>query len=116
MGQNEEPFAVVGSANLGRAEYSRRNAIAQPLQSRDEGVELSVRVPSDVLSEQTIRPALGHDPEDLLDKEPVVVGSEVPADLAVGLARVTRSDAIHDSTPRSSVEGGKVRPDRSRME
>jgi hypothetical protein len=106
----------MGSADLGRAEYSRRNAIAQPLQSRYEGVELSIGVPRDVLAEQTTRPALGHDSQDLLDEEPVVAGSEVASDFAVWLARVSRSDAIHEATPRSSVEGGKVRPDRSLTE
>jgi hypothetical protein len=106
----------VGSANLGRAEYSRRNAIAQPLQSRDEGVQLSVAVPCDVLAEETSRPALGNDTEHVVDEESVVVGPALSADLAVGLARVARSDAIHDSTPWASIEGGKVRPDRSRVE
>jgi hypothetical protein len=106
----------MGSANLGRAEYSRRNAVAQPLQSRHEGVQLSVAVPCDVLAEETSRPALGNDAQDLLDKESIVVCAALSPNLAVGLARVARSDAIHDSTPWSSVEGGKVRPDRSRVE
>ena len=32
---------------------------------------------------------------------------------AEGLAGESRSDEIHDSTPRFSVEGGKVAPNRS---
>jgi hypothetical protein len=77
---------------------------------------LAVGVPRDVLAEETTRPALGHDSEDLIDEESVVVCPALSADLAVGLAGVARSDAMNDATPRSSVEGGKVSPDRSRME
>jgi hypothetical protein len=34
---------------------------------------------------------------------------------AVGLARQTCNEAIHDAAPRLAVEGGKVRPNRRRM-
>ena len=32
------------------------------------------------------------------------------------LARVTRSDEIHDSTPRAAVEGREIVPDRSAIQ
>jgi hypothetical protein len=102
-------------ADFGRAEYSCRNAVAHCFQCRDECLKLSVRIPWDVLAEETMRPYPLHDGEDALDEPSVVVFSEALSGEAVGLARVARSDAIHDSTPRSRVEGGKVRPDRRRM-
>jgi hypothetical protein len=46
----------------------------------------------------------------------IVSGAEPLAGDAVALARVARSDEINDATPRSSVEGSCIRPDRSRMQ
>lgn len=102
----------MASADLGRAEYSRRNAVSHPLQTRDQCRKLSVDVPRDVLAEETSRPALVDDAEDLIEQEAVVVGPQLEAGVGVRLAGVARSDAMNDATPRSSVEGGKVRPDR----
>ena len=75
VGHEEQPLASVGSAHFGRAEYSDRNAVAQPLQCRDEGGELSVRVPRDVLAEDTGRPHFRDDANKLFDEEAVVVGA-----------------------------------------
>lgn len=115
MGHDEQSLASMAGADFLRAEYSRRNAVAQSFQCRDEHAKLSVRVPRDVLPEDTTRPALGYDPDDMIKEPSVVVGSKALSGNAVGLARVAANDAIHDSTPRSSVEGSNVRPDRSRM-
>jgi hypothetical protein len=112
VGHDEQPFPAVAGAGFGRAEYSCRNAVAQPFQSRDEGGELSVRIPRHVLAEDTIRPALGDDAQDLIDEEAVVVGPAPLAGDGVGLAGISRSDAMNDAAPCSSVESGEVRPDR----
>jgi len=103
-------MAVSSSA---RAEYSCLNAIAQCFQCWDEGGELAGRVPRHVLAEETERPALGNDAHDLVDEEPFIVRAEAAPGDTVGLAGIAGSDAMNPSTPRSSVEGGKVRPDRS---
>ena len=63
-GHDEQSLASHGIAGFGRAEYSCRNAVAQPFQWRDDGVELSFRVPRHVLSEDNIRPALLRDADD----------------------------------------------------
>jgi hypothetical protein len=76
---------------------------------------LSAEVARHVFAEDTIRPALVHDPEQLIDKPPVVVRSLTLSRDAVGLAGVSRSEAMNEATPWSSVEGSSVRPDRSRM-
>lgn len=99
-----------------RAENSCLNAVAQSLQWRDEGGELSGRVPRDVLSEQTERPALVDDAHDLINEEAVVVGAEPSPSDAVGLAGISGSDAMNAAAPWSSVEGGKVRPERRRSQ
>jgi hypothetical protein len=75
VGHDEKPLALMGSANLGRAEYSRRNAVAQLLQCRDESLELAVAIPCDVLSEETIRPALLDHAQDLIDEPAIIAGS-----------------------------------------
>lgn len=47
---------------------------------------------------------------------PRIFGALAPPRDAERLARVSRSDEIHDSTPRASVEGSQVRPDRERSD
>jgi len=115
VGQDEEPLAPVASAGLGRAEYSSRNAAAQPLQSRDCDGELSGKVPRDVLAEEGVSPAAVEDVDGAI-KEPSIVGlaEPLPGD-AVSLTGIARQDAIHASAPRWSVEGSQIRPDSSRM-
>jgi hypothetical protein len=114
-GHDEQSLAPHGVAGRGRAEYSCRNAVAQSLQCRDEGVELLGGIPRHVLADDKIRPALLGDAADLGSEEPLSARAcALPGD-AVVLARVSRSEDIHDATPRSAVEGGKVAPDRRRM-
>jgi hypothetical protein len=115
LGHDEQSLAPHGVASGGRTEYSCRNAVAQPFQSRDDGCELSVRVPRDVLAEDKIRPALLGKPADLGRKEPLSTGSCALSGDAVVLAGVSRSEDMNEATPRSSVEGEHVRPDRRRM-
>ena len=115
LGQDEQSLPAHGVAGLGRTEYSRRNPVAQSLQWGDDGPELSVRVARDVLPEDTIRPALGGDAVDLGSEEALASGSgALPGD-AVVLAGIARSEDMNVATPRSSVEGEHVGPDRSRM-
>lgn len=78
----------MAGTDLGRAEYSDRNAVAQSFQCRDDGGELPVEVPRDVLAEDTIRPNFIDDAHDLIDEETVVIGTEPLAGVAVGLAGV----------------------------
>lgn len=52
---------------------------------------------------------------DVAPEPSVVLSSSSPSCHGEGLAREARSDEIHDATPRSSVEGGDVVPDRSEI-
>lgn len=71
-------------------------------------------MPRDVLAEETTRPHAVDDADDVVEQPAVVVGAEHGPGEAVGLAGVSRSDAIHDATPWARIEGGRVAPDRSR--
>lgn len=103
-------------SGFGRAKYSAFNAVAHSLQCWDESGELPVGVPRDVLAPETERPALIDDAENLIDEEPIVEYPKTLSGDAVSLAGITGSDAMNSATPRSSVEGGKVRPDRRRIQ
>lgn len=116
VGHDEQPLASVGETEFLRAEQSDRNAATQSFQCRDEVSELPVRVPRDVLAPETTSPAAVKGVDHAIG-EPSLVGiTEAAAGDAVGLAGIARHDAIHCATPCSCVEGGKVRPDRRRME
>ncbi|KQM92214.1 hypothetical protein ASE70_14970 [Sphingomonas sp. Leaf22] len=102
-------------SGLGRAEYSARNAAAQPLQCRDGGGDLSCEVPDDVLAEEHSSPAFVEHLDRAVEQPSVVGGTEPLSGDAVPLAGIARQDAIHCAAPCSSVEGSQVRPDSSRM-
>lgn len=72
-------------------------------------------IPRDVFAVETIRPALVGNPQDLINKEALVIGPALVAGDAVGLAGIAASEAMNESTPWSSIKGGEIRPDRSRM-
>lgn len=115
MGQDEQSLSPVLGADLGRAEYSDRNAAAQPLQCWDGDRKLSDEVPDDVLAEEGMSPAAIVDVDGAVEQPAVVSLAEPLSGDAVSLAGIARQDAIHRATPCSSVEGSQVRPDRSRM-
>jgi len=115
VGQDEQSFPAVAGADFLRAEYSDRNAATQSLQCRDGNGKLSVRIPSDVFAEEGVSPALVENLDCPVEQPSLVEFTAPFSGNAVPLARVARHDAIHCATPCSSVECGKVIPDRSRM-
>ena len=66
-----------------------------------------------VLQEHVTGSNVTDDPADVWPEPTVIVSSGALACCAEGLARKTGSDEIHSATPRASVEGAQVRPDRS---
>ena len=103
-------------ADFFRAKNSDRNAATKIFQCRDEVGELTIGVAGDVLSEETTSPAFVEDADNVFCKPAVIVGTEPLSSNAVGLAGIARSDAMNDAAPCSSVERGKVRPDRRRSQ
>jgi hypothetical protein len=115
VGHEYNSFAAMAVSGFARAENSDRTAIAHCFQCWDECGKLSVCIPRHVFAHETKRPALIDDTQDLIGEKSLVIGPAALSGDAVWLARVSASDDIHDAAPRSSVEAGKVRPDRSRM-
>ena len=74
-----------------------------------------MRVPRHVLTEDKIRPALLGNAGDLGGEEALAFGPGALTGDGVVLAGVSRSEDMNDATPRSSVEGSHVGPDRRRM-
>ena len=72
-------------------------------------------MPSDVLEESKRGLALHEHAQNVRPKVARVVGARsLPGD-AEGLTRVAASDAIHDATPRATVEGSQAGVDRSEV-
>lgn len=71
---------------------------------------------ADVLAKEDRGAGLFEDAGDLGPEPALVFGAKPLAGVALSLARVARSDDIHDAAPRSAVEGGNVVPDRSRRQ
>ncbi len=115
LGKDEGSLPPHGISGLGRAEYSDRNAVAHLFQWWAEGVELFAKVPRDVFAEDTIRPALAGNAGDFGGEEALAGLSGALSGNAVVLAGIAGSEDMNSSTPRSSVEGEHVGPDRRRM-
>lgn len=66
----------------------------------------------DVFQEHDPRFNLANDAMDVWPNVPRIIASTTTTGFAEWLARVSRSERIHDSMPRSAVEGSQVRPNR----
>jgi hypothetical protein len=70
----------------------------------------------DVLTEDQSRPCFGDDPANMGPQVSRIIFASSAAGAGERLARVARSDEIHDSAPRAAVEGSQIRPDRRRSQ
>lgn len=70
----------------------------------------------DVLEQNKSSSALPDDASHMRPEVARVVSAAATARGAERLARVARNDEIHRPTPCETVEGGEVRPDRSRIQ
>nr|WP_231376177.1 hypothetical protein [Magnetospirillum fulvum] len=99
-------------ADFRRRKESRRNPVTQVSQVIDDFTESQTKMVGDVFEKDGAGP---HLPDDAGDVGPQVAGVFDAAPLAGGaewLARIARSEDIHDATPWAAVEGGNVVPDR----
>jgi hypothetical protein len=71
-----------------------------------------VKVADDVLAKDPLGAELADDPGDVWPQVPGVSFPEALSCETERLARVACSEDIHAATPRASVEGAHVRPDR----
>jgi hypothetical protein len=70
----------------------------------------------DVFEENKSRFALSDDSGDVGPEVTWVISSGATASDGEGLARISRRDNIHDSTPRVAVEGCEIVPHRSAIQ
>lgn len=113
VAQHEESLSAVWSANFRRRVESCRNAVTHRNQLAGDHVEPKPQMPAHVFEEHETGLTLSDHASDIWEE---VSGIGVTLTLAGNrerLARVARSDAIHESTPRSSVELPEVSPDGS---
>ena len=116
MGEDEEPLAPVGRADFRRREEAHRKAVAHANQSSGDFGEAEAEMMGDVLEEHEGRLGLGDDAGDMRPEVPRVVHAAALARDGERLARIARSDDVHGAAPRAAVEGGKVVPDRCRIQ
>ena len=98
---------------LSRAEHVPLRIRPELGHFREHLLQTSRNKPPDVLEEHERGLALSEHPQNMRPKVTGVVGGESSTSDGEGLAREARSDEIHDSTPRSTVEGEEVTVDRS---
>lgn len=95
----------------GGGEVGRGNVVAHASKLATHLGQALADVWGDVLAEDQSGPALANDTGDVWPEVPWVVSPSSLAGAAEGLTRVSRSDEIHDATPRATIEGCEVRVD-----
>lgn len=116
VGQQEEAAALVGRSHVRSSKADDGADVAVAFELGEDGRK-SASCSADVLPEEERGFTLVGEP-DLLEEEPAPFSVEpglLSGDGEV-LTRCAASDAIHDATPRASIEGGEVVPDRSRRQ
>jgi hypothetical protein len=113
VGEDEEPLALVGRADLRRREEACRKAVAHADQSCGDFGEAEAEMMGDILEEHEGRLDLADDAGDMWPEVARVVRTPALARDGERLARIARSDDVHRAAPRAAVEGGNVVPDNS---
>jgi hypothetical protein len=103
----------VRSAHVGRSEQVPLRIIPELGQRPEYSSETSARSERwDVLQQDDAGSNIAKHPCDVGPEPPLVGLAELLSGDGPGLARESRSEAIHDSTQRAAVEVSKVKPDR----
>ena len=82
---------------------------------KDTG-EPKAKVPGNIFKEKPCRSTLVDNAGNVGPQMSLIVGSALPPGLGEWLTGVTANDAIHSATPRASVKGREVRPDRGTIQ
>jgi hypothetical protein len=110
--KDEQPFPPMGCADFRRCKQCCRNFIAHAAQVFGDFIKSEVKMAGDVFEENKSRFALSDDPGHVGPEVPGVSNSGATTSDGKRLARVSRRDDIHDSTPRVAVEGCDIVPHR----
>ena len=113
VGQDEEPFALVGGADFRRREEAFRDPVAKAFEVWANNVEVSKpKVSCHVFEEAPAWLALSDDSRDARPEVSGVCGPETLPGNRERLAGITSNDSIHAPAPASSIEGVEVAPNR----
>jgi hypothetical protein len=112
VAQDEQSLPSVRRADLCRREESRFNSVTHSEKVCSHLLQPKANVAWDVLEEAERWMYFFDNPGDVWPQVALVLMPLALACDAERLARVARSDEIHDATPRFAVEGGNVIPDR----
>nr|WP_296520899.1 hypothetical protein [Phenylobacterium sp.] len=112
-GEDEQPLALVGCADLRRREEACRKAVAHADQSAGDFGEAEAEMMGDIFEEDEGRFDLGDDAGDMGPEVAWILTAEPSACNRERLARIARSDDIHRAAPRAAIEGSNVVPDNS---
>lgn len=112
-GEDEEPLALVGRADLRRREEACRKAVAHADQSAGDFGEAETEMMGDILEEDEGRLDLADDAGDMRPEVARVLRTPALSRDGERLARIARSDDIHRAAPWAAVEGSNVVPDNS---
>lgn len=113
MGHNEEPASYVARTALERREQACFDCKAQRLKVPENRVGSQGHMAFDVFEEAPFGVKLADNPPNVGPEMAGIVLSLAPAGEAEGLAWISGSEDMNLSTPRRTVEGGNVIPDRS---
>lgn len=117
VGQNEEPFALMGGSHVGCAKQAPLRIEPEPGQiPENEGQSASGNKGRHVLQPHEPGSYFANAIADVGPDPPLVFDAFARAGGGPGLTREARRDAIHDATPASAIEGEQVRPDRRRIQ
>jgi len=117
--EDEQPLTKVRRANFSRREQSRRNRVTKSGQFIEDQLG---RCPSigasnseqarDVFEKHDARLRFFNDSMHVGPKVARIIDASAFSGATERLARESRSEAIHDSTPRLAIEGSQVAPNR----
>ena len=112
-GKDEQSLAAMRRSLLFRAEHVPFRIEPCAGQVFEHFAQTGRDVPSDVLKESKRGLALHEHAQKLRPKVPGVLRTLAPASDGERLTRVASNDAIHDSSPRATIEDSQVGVDRS---
>jgi hypothetical protein len=110
--EDEKSLSLLGCANFLRCKQARRNFVAQAFKLLGDLIESEGEVTGHVFEKHDSRFSFADDAMNVGPQVARIILSATLTGEAERLARVARSEAIHDSTPRLAVEGSQIRPHR----
>jgi hypothetical protein len=111
VAQDEEPLPKMPRPNFSRRVQSCLNPETHSFQLGSHFGKSQGKMPWDVFEEDELRLDLPNDSSDVRPQMTRISRSKLLPGNREGLAGISRSDDIHDSTPRLAVEGLNVVPD-----